>query len=86
MKKIAILGCGQLGSIVADAIASGLLPGYTLCAAMSRKLPDAEALCAKAGGAACVTLDEVLAQKPDYVVETAAVQVAKESCLPVLEV
>ena len=29
MKKIAILGCGQLGSIVADAIASGLLPGYT---------------------------------------------------------
>lgn len=85
MKKIAILGCGQLGSIVADAIASGLLPGYTLCAAMSRKLPDAEALCAKAGGAACVTLDEVLAQKPDYVVETAAVQVAKESCLPVLE-
>ena len=26
MKKIAILGCGQLGSIVADAIASGLLP------------------------------------------------------------
>ena len=33
MKKIAILGCGQLGSIVADAIASGLLPGYTLCAA-----------------------------------------------------
>ncbi len=85
MKKIAILGCGQLGSIVADAIASGLLPGYTLCAAMSQKLPDAEALCAKAGGAACVTLDEVLAQKPDYVVETAAVQVAKESCLPVLE-
>ena len=81
MKKIAILGCGQLGSIVADAIASGLLPDYTLCAAMSRKLPDAEALCAKAGGAACVTLDEVLAQKPDYVVETAAVQVAKESCL-----
>ena len=72
MKKIAILGCGQLGSIVADAIASGLLPDYTLCAAMSRKLPDAEALCAKAGGAACVTLDEVLAQKPDYVVETAA--------------
>ena len=85
MKKIAILGCGQLGSIVADAIASGLLPDYTLCAAMSRKLPDAEALCAKAGGAACVTLDEVLTQKPDYVVETAAVQVAKESCLPVLE-
>ena len=26
MKKIAILGCGQLGSIVADAVASGLLP------------------------------------------------------------
>ena len=85
MKKIAILGCGQLGSIVADAIASGLLPDYTLCAAMSRKLPDAEALCAKAGGAACVTLDEVLTQEPDYGVETAAVQVAKESCLPVLE-
>ncbi|MDY5204210.1 MAG: NAD(P)-binding domain-containing protein [Gemmiger sp.] len=82
MKKIAILGCGQLGSIVADAVASGLLPDYALCAAMSRKLPDAEALCAKAGGVACATLKEVLAQKPDYVIETAAVQVAKESCLP----
>ena len=44
MKKIAILGCGQLGSIVADAVASGLLPDYALCAAMSRKLPDAEAI------------------------------------------
>ena len=72
MKKIAILGCGQLGSIVDDAVASGLLPDYALCAAMSRKLPDAEALCAKAGGVACATLEEVLAQKPDYVIETAA--------------
>ncbi len=85
MKKIAILGCGQLGSIVADAIASGLLPDYTLCAAMSRKLPDAEALCAKAGGAACVTLGRGAGPETGLRVETAAVQGPKESCLPVLE-
>ena len=66
-------GLRPAGSIVADAIASGLLPDYTLCAAMSRKLPDAEALCAKAGGAACVTLDEVLAQKPDVDLQPDAV-------------
>lgn len=85
MKKIAILGCGQLGGIVADALQAGLLPDYTLCAAMSRKLSDAETLCAKAGGKPCADLAEVLAEKPDYVIETAAVQVAKDSCLPVLE-
>ena len=40
MKKIAILGCGQLGSIVADAIASGLMPDYTLCACLLYTSPS----------------------------------------------
>ena len=82
MKKIAILGCGQLGSIVADAIASGLLPDYTLCAAMSRKLPDAGPCAPKRAARPASPWTRCWPRDSDYVVETAAVQVAKESCLP----
>lgn len=37
MKKIAIIGCGFLGNIIADAMKKGLLADYTLAGAMSHQ-------------------------------------------------
>ena len=50
MKKIAIIGCGFLGNIIADAMKKGLLADYTLAGAMSHQKASAEKLCEGLGG------------------------------------
>lgn len=85
MKKIAIIGCGFLGNIIADAMKKGLLADYTLAGAMSRQKADAEKLCAGLGGEAVESLDELLALNPDMVIETASVAMVREACIPTLE-
>lgn len=83
-KKLALVGCGFLGGIVANAYAAGLLEGYQLVGAYSRTADKTEAVAQKTGCKACASLNELLALGPDYVVETASVAMAKEMALPVL--
>lgn len=83
-KKLALVGCGFLGGIVADACAAGLLSGYRLVGAYSRTAKKTDAVAQKTGCKACGSLDELLALRPDYVAETASVAMAKEMALPVL--
>lgn len=83
-KKLALVGCGFLGGIVADACAAGLLSGYRLVGAYSRTAQKTNAVAQKTGCRACTSLKELLALEPDYVVETASVAMAKEMALPVL--
>ena len=52
MNTFAIAGCGHLGKIVCKAYKEGLLNGYKLVAAYSRKKEDAEALIEGTEGAA----------------------------------
>lgn len=85
MKKIAIIGCGFLGNIIADAMKKGLLADYTLAGAMSRQKVSAEKLCTGLGGEAVESLDELLALNPDMVIETASVAMVREACIPTLE-
>ena len=84
-KRLALVGCGFLGGIVADAYAAGLLEGYRLVGAFSRTAEKSAALAEKTGCQACGSLDELLSLRPDYVVETASVEMVKEMALPVLE-
>ena len=44
MNRLVIVGCGRLGTIVADAVAQGLLPEYELVGLYSRTTKRAEAL------------------------------------------
>ncbi len=85
MKKIAIIGCGFLGGIVADALKRGLLPAYTLSGAMSHRRESAEKLCEGTDAATVDSLPALLQLQPDIVVETASVEMAREACIPVLE-
>ncbi len=76
MKKLVIVGCGYLAEIVADAVINGLLPEYNLIGVQSRTLENAERLALKMQQhgkpcKACVSLDDLLALKPDYLVEAA---------------
>ena len=83
-KKLALAGCGYLGNIIADAYCAGLLEGYKLVGAYSRTVEKAETVAQKTGCAACKTLDELLALKPDYVAEAGSVQLARELAVPAL--
>lgn len=79
-----------MAEIVADAVIGGLLPEYDLTGVYSRTAAKAEYLADKMQqhGKSCVvceTMEELLALKPDYLVETASPAAMKEFALPTLK-
>jgi len=90
MKKLVIVGCGRLAGIIADAAEKGLLSEYEWIGTYSRTTAKAEALAARLqsyGQAckACTSLTELLALKPDYLIETASPAAMKELAVPALK-
>lgn len=90
-KKIAIVGCGKLATIVAKAFANGLLPDYSLIGAYSRSTDKAVAIANIANTppgntcVACGSFEQVMALKPDYIAETASPAALKEIARVALE-
>lgn len=91
-KTLAIVGCGKLAEIVVDALIGGLLPDYRLVGLLSRSAEKTQRLAEKLQSAEsgyqctrCSSLDELLALKPDYIVETASPTAMKELALPALK-
>ena len=64
LKKLALVGCGFLGNIVAEACAAGLLEDYRLVGAYSRTGEKTAAVAEKTGCRACASLEELLAVVP----------------------
>lgn len=90
MKRLVIVGCGRLGTIVAEAVAKGLLPEYELVGVQSRTFARAEALAEKMAQQgiecrACRTLEELWGLKPDYLVEAASPAAMRELTIPTLK-
>lgn len=83
--KLGLIGCGFLGNIVADAWRQGLLEEYDFTGCMSRTMESTKALAEKTGCKACGNLEELLALKPDYVVEAASPGVVKDVAEKVLQ-
>jgi Predicted dinucleotide-utilizing enzyme len=90
MKKLVIVGCGHLAMIVVNAVINGTLSDYELVGVYSRTITKAEyvvSIMKKHGRicTVCSSLDELLALKPDYLVETASPAGMKEVALPTLK-
>ena len=90
MKKLVIVGCGYLADIVADALLNGLLPEYDLVGVYSRTEAKAVRLAEKMeiAGRECLattSFDELLALKPDFLVEAASPAAMKELAVKTLE-
>jgi len=90
MKKLVIVGGGHLSEIVADALVKGILPEYDLVGVYSRTASKAERIVEKMqqhgkNCVACATLEDLLALKPDYLVEAASPAAMKELALPALK-
>ena len=90
MKKLVIVGCGRLAEIVADAVVKGSLPDYDLVGVYSRTASKAAHIVNKMQQhgkpcIACAKLEELLALKPDYLVESASPAAMRELALPALK-
>lgn len=73
MKTFAIVGCGRLGNVVVDAFQHDFLPDYKFVGAYSRTYKSAEMLAARVEG--CIpydSVDDLIASRPDYIVEAAS--------------
>ncbi len=85
MKTFAIAGCGHLGRIVCKAYKDGLLEDYSLIAAFSRKKEDAEEIVSGTEATAVDSMDEIIALKPDYIIETASIALLKQFAVKALD-
>ncbi len=90
MKKhtLAIVGCGKLANIIIDALNQGLLADYELTASYSRTKAKAVHIAEKANGTnckACDSIEELLAFKPNYIVETASPASLREFAISALK-
>lgn len=85
MKKLALLGTGFLGGIIARAWKDGLLPGYELTGITGRNPDKTTALAREVGCPAFSGLDELLKNaQPDIVAECASVQAVKDHAEAIL--
>lgn len=83
--KLALLGCGYLNEIVANAIKAGYLPDYELIAVMGRDYERAKAFAEHHGCKACASIEELMAKKPDFTAEAASVKAVQSYCETILK-
>ena len=91
-KKLAIVGCGKLADIVVDALLGGLLEDYALIGSYSNTFEKSKRLAERINDSeanynctACGSLSELLALKPDYIVESASPTAMRELVLRALK-
>ena len=79
MKRLGIIGAGKLAEIVVGAYKKGMLEGYELVAVMGRTKEKVEKIVAGTEAAPCTCINELIAVKPDIVVEAASVTSIKDN-------
>ena len=82
--KVAIIGSGSLGSIIGNVVARDFKEEYKILGVLSGRIENAEKLANAIGSRAYKTLDELLDDKPDYIIEAASPDVFKAIGVKVL--
>lgn len=83
--KLAIIGSGSLGSIIGKAVSRDLSEEYEILGVLSGKIENAIKLADEIGCKAYKTIDEIIDDKPDYIVEAASPDVFKAIGVKILE-
>lgn len=82
---VALVGCGNLGSLIAGGIHKGAAGPYSLTAVFDGPSPaKAEVVAKTSTCAVCPDLASLLATRPRYVIEAATAEVFTEIALPAL--
>lgn len=86
MRKIGLLGCGAMGSVIARAVAGGQVPGASLERIHDADPSRSEALAAQLPGVEVATNAHLLSSRPvDLVVEAASQEAVRSAGLSVLQ-
>lgn len=83
--RLSIMGSGSLGSIIGKAIKGDLLEEYELLGVLSGKVENAIKLANEIDCKAYNSLEEMLMDKPDYIIEAASPNVIKETAVKILK-
>ncbi|MGF6906025.1 aspartate dehydrogenase domain-containing protein [Fusobacterium sp. PH5-44] len=78
MLKLALLGCGYLNEIVANALKDGHLPDYELVGVLGRNMDKTKSFASTHNCKACGSIEELLALNPDCVAEAASGQAIRD--------
>ena len=76
--KLALIGCGYLNEIVANALNAGMLPEYELIAVLGRDYDRARDFADRHGCKACADIEELVALQADFTAEAASVKAVQE--------
>ncbi len=82
--KLAIIGSGSLGSIIGRVVSQKLCEEYEIVGVLSGKIENAIKLANEIGCKAYKALDEVIDDKPDYIIEAASTEVFKDIGVKIL--
>ena len=83
--KLGLIGSGSLGSIIANSISKDLKDDYDLIGILSSRVENAEKLASKVQSKAYIDLDELINDKPDYIIEAASPNVVKDCAFKILD-
>lgn len=84
MKRVCLLGCGRLGRVIAGALLRGILPGTELSAIYIRSPQKAVQLSRELNCPVVTSIQELMAFRPDYVMEAATGDAVKACAADVL--
>lgn len=76
--KLALLGCGYLNEIVANALEDGYLPEYELVGVFGRNYEHTQAFAKRYNCKPCQTIEELMDTKPDFTAEAASVKAIQD--------
>ena len=82
--KLAIIGSGSLGSIIGRFVAQNMTNEYHLLGVMSGRIENAIKLADDIGCKAYKSIDEIIDDNPDYVIEAAFPEVVKDIGVKIL--
>lgn len=82
--KLAIIGSGSLGSIIGKFVTQNMSQEYDLLGVMSGRIENAVKLADSLGCKAYESIEEVIDDKPDYIIEAAFPAVFKDIGIKVL--
>lgn len=83
--KLALIGCGYLSEIVANAMAQGHLPEYELVGVLGRDHDRLHDFAERHHCRPCTSIKELMALEPDFTAEAASVQAVFDYADEVLE-
>lgn len=83
--KLALIGCGFLNEIVANALKDNILPEYELVGVLGRNFDKTMAFAQRHNCKACQSIDELMALEPDFTAEAASPQAVRDYSETVLK-